>query len=112
MTTPLSCSVTTRRLAAARSSATSFSRRLRRAARPGPPSRYAASSSPPSGRFGQGAGSERHLRSFLPACDGEAALVGRSVEQAARNEQAFRVANEGLEQKAAEFGFGEARTPY
>ena len=38
--------------------------------------------------------------------------MGRSVEQAARNEATFRAANEGLEQKAAELGFGEARTPY
>lgn len=38
--------------------------------------------------------------------------MGRSVEQAARNEATFRVANESLEQKAAELGFGEAPTPY
>jgi len=38
--------------------------------------------------------------------------MGRSVERAARNEAAFRVANEGLEEKAAELGFGAARTPY
>jgi hypothetical protein len=38
--------------------------------------------------------------------------MSRSVEQAARNEATFRLANEGLEQKAAELGFGEAPTPY
>jgi hypothetical protein len=38
--------------------------------------------------------------------------MGLSVERAARNESAFRVANEGLEEKAAELGFGAARTPY
>ena len=36
----------------------------------------------------------------------------RSVEQAAKNEATFREANERLEEKAAEFGFGEERTPY
>jgi hypothetical protein len=38
--------------------------------------------------------------------------VSRSVEQAARNEAAFRLANETLEAKAGELGFGEERTPY
>ena len=38
--------------------------------------------------------------------------MSRSVEQAADNEATFRVANEGLEEKAAELGFGVARTPY
>ena len=38
--------------------------------------------------------------------------MGRSVEQAAINEAAFRRANESLEEKAGEFGFGEERTPY
>ena len=36
----------------------------------------------------------------------------RPVEQAAKNESTFRKANEELEQKAAEFGFEEERTPY
>jgi hypothetical protein len=36
----------------------------------------------------------------------------RSVEQAAKNEATFREANERLEEKAAEFGFEEERTPY
>lgn len=36
----------------------------------------------------------------------------RSVEQAAKNESTFRKANEGLEEKAAEFGLEEERTPY
>jgi hypothetical protein len=36
----------------------------------------------------------------------------RSVEQAAKNESTFREANEGLEEKAAEFGLEEERTPY
>jgi hypothetical protein len=36
----------------------------------------------------------------------------RSVERAAENEATFREANEGLEEKAAELGFGAARTPY
>lgn len=38
--------------------------------------------------------------------------MGRSVERAAENEAAFRLANETLEAKAAEFGVGEERTPY
>jgi hypothetical protein len=43
---------------------------------------------------------------------GKPSLMGRSVEQAANNEATFRRANEGLEKKAAELGFGAARTPY
>jgi hypothetical protein len=38
--------------------------------------------------------------------------VSRSVERAAKNEAAFRLANETLEARAAELGFGEERTPY
>jgi hypothetical protein len=38
--------------------------------------------------------------------------VGRSVERAAENETRFRLANESLEEKAAELGFSEERTPY
>jgi hypothetical protein len=38
--------------------------------------------------------------------------VQRSAERAAENEATFRAANEGLEEKAAELGFGEERTPY
>ena len=38
--------------------------------------------------------------------------MGRSVEQAAKNESTFRRANELLEEKAANLGFGEERTPY
>ena len=38
--------------------------------------------------------------------------MGRSVEQAANNEATFRLANESLEAKAGELGFGEERTPY
>jgi hypothetical protein len=38
--------------------------------------------------------------------------VSRSAERAAKNEAAFRLANETLEAKAGEFGFGEGRTPY
>jgi hypothetical protein len=38
--------------------------------------------------------------------------VGRSVEQAAKNEATFRGANEILEEKAGELGFAEKRTPY
>lgn len=38
--------------------------------------------------------------------------MSRSVEQAARNEATFRLANERLERKAVELGFGEASTPY
>jgi hypothetical protein len=38
--------------------------------------------------------------------------MSRSFEHAARNEATFRLANEGLEEKAAELGFGQARTPY
>jgi hypothetical protein len=36
----------------------------------------------------------------------------RSLEKAAKNESTFRQANEGLEQKATEFGFGDEPTPY
>jgi hypothetical protein len=36
----------------------------------------------------------------------------RSVHRAAENESTFRKANEGLEEKAAELGFEEERTPY
>jgi hypothetical protein len=36
----------------------------------------------------------------------------RSVKQAAENEATFRKANEGLEEKAAELGYEEERTPY
>jgi hypothetical protein len=49
---------------------------------------------------------------FLRDVYGQFSLVGRSVEQAAKNEAAFRLANEALEAKAGEFGFGEERTPY
>jgi hypothetical protein len=38
--------------------------------------------------------------------------VGRSVERAAKNEATFRRANEILEEKAGDLGFGEERTPY
>jgi hypothetical protein len=38
--------------------------------------------------------------------------MSRSPGQAAKNESAFRRANERLEEKAAEFGFAEERTPY
>ena len=38
--------------------------------------------------------------------------MSRSPEQAAKNESAFRRANERLEDKAADFGFAEERTPY
>jgi hypothetical protein len=38
--------------------------------------------------------------------------VGRSVERAAENKAIFRRANEILEGKASELGFGEERTPY
>jgi hypothetical protein len=38
--------------------------------------------------------------------------MDRSVERAAENEATFRKANEGLEEKAAEFGLEEERTPY
>jgi hypothetical protein len=38
--------------------------------------------------------------------------VGRSVERAAQNEATFRQANESLEDKAAELGLSEERTPY
>jgi hypothetical protein len=34
------------------------------------------------------------------------------VRQAAENEASFRRANEGLEEKAEELGFGDERTPY
>jgi hypothetical protein len=36
----------------------------------------------------------------------------RPAEKAAANEATFREANETLEEKAAELGFGEERTPY
>ena len=39
-------------------------------------------------------------------------MVSRSVHQAAENEARFRLANEGLEEKADELGFGGERTPY
>jgi hypothetical protein len=38
--------------------------------------------------------------------------VSRSVERAAENEATFRLANENLEEKAAELGLSEERTPY
>jgi hypothetical protein len=38
--------------------------------------------------------------------------VNRSAEKAAKNESSFRSANEGLEEKATEFGFGDEPTPY
>jgi hypothetical protein len=38
--------------------------------------------------------------------------VGRSVEQAAKNEATFRSVNERLEAKADELELGEARTPF
>jgi hypothetical protein len=38
--------------------------------------------------------------------------VGRSVERAAKNEATFRRANEILEEKAGDLGFGQERTPY
>ena len=43
---------------------------------------------------------------------GKRMQMNRSVEQAAPNEATFRLANEGLEKKADELGFGVARTPY
>lgn len=39
-------------------------------------------------------------------------FVKRSAERRAENEAAFREANEGLEQKAAELGLEGERTPY
>jgi hypothetical protein len=38
--------------------------------------------------------------------------MSRSPEQAAKNESTFRRANEKLQEKAAEYGFAEERTPY
>lgn len=38
--------------------------------------------------------------------------MSRSPEQAAKNESAFRRANERLEEKAADSGVAEERTPY
>ena len=38
--------------------------------------------------------------------------MSRSPEQAAKNESAFRRANEKLEERAAEFGRANERTPY
>lgn len=38
--------------------------------------------------------------------------MGRSVERAAKNEATFRRANEILEEKAGDLGFGQERTPY
>lgn len=38
--------------------------------------------------------------------------MSRSPEQAAKNESAFRRANERLEEKTAEFGLADERTPY
>jgi hypothetical protein len=38
--------------------------------------------------------------------------VGRSAEQAAKNEATFRGANERLQEKADELELGEARTPF
>jgi hypothetical protein len=38
--------------------------------------------------------------------------MSRSAEQSARNESAFRRANESLEEKAAALGLAEERTPY
>jgi hypothetical protein len=38
--------------------------------------------------------------------------MSRSPEQAAKNESAFRRANEELEEKAAELGLARERTPY
>jgi hypothetical protein len=43
---------------------------------------------------------------------GSFSRVSRSVERAAKNEATFRVANESLEEKAAELGLSEERTPY
>jgi hypothetical protein len=39
-------------------------------------------------------------------------IVSRSVQRAAYNEATFRQANESLEDKAAELGLSEERTPY
>ena len=38
--------------------------------------------------------------------------MSRSPEQAAKNESAFRRANERLKEKATDFGVAEERTPY
>jgi len=43
---------------------------------------------------------------------GQIVRMSRSVQRAAENEAAFRRANESLEAKAEELGFGEERTPY
>jgi hypothetical protein len=55
---------------------------------------------------------ESASRRFSAAFYGQSASVSRSVEQAAKNEAAFRLANETLEAKAGEFGFGDQPTPY
>ena len=38
--------------------------------------------------------------------------MGRSAEQAAKNESTFRGLNESLQRKADELGLGDERTPY
>jgi len=55
---------------------------------------------------------ESASRRFSLAVWGQSLSVSRSVEQAANNEAAFRLANETLEAKAGELGFGKERTPY
>jgi hypothetical protein len=42
---------------------------------------------------------------------GQLSAMSRSAEQAAKNESTFRQANERLEEKAAELGFGDESTP-
>jgi hypothetical protein len=49
---------------------------------------------------------------FSLAFGGSFPPVSRSVERAAENEAFFRLANEGLEEKAAELGLRKERTPY
>jgi hypothetical protein len=53
-----------------------------------------------------------NANAFLLDIYGQFSSVSQSVERAAKNEAAFRLANETLEAKASEFGFGEERTPY
>lgn len=49
---------------------------------------------------------------MLPALAGQPLLVSRSVAQAAATQSAFRDANEQLQAKADELGFGARPTPY
>jgi len=49
---------------------------------------------------------------LLPALGGQPVLVSRSVAQAAATQSAFRDANEQIEAKADELGFGARPTPY